>query len=72
MRVAPISFDFSNLAVTNAIALNSAVTGTALSQASSQTASIFTSGSSGLTADRVYFLANNNSTAGYVGFSAEL
>jgi hypothetical protein len=72
MRIAPTSLDFSNIAVTNAIALNSAVTGTALSQASSQTASVYTSGSSGLTADRVYFLANNNSTSGYVGFSAEL
>ena len=72
MRIAPTSIDFSTIAVTNAIALNSAVTGTALSQASSQTASVYTSGSSGLTADRVYFLANNNSTSGYVGFSAEL
>jgi hypothetical protein len=72
MRVAPTSVEFSTLAVTNAVALNSAITGLTLSQQSSQTASVYTSGSSGLTADRVYFLANNNSTAAYIGFSAEL
>jgi hypothetical protein len=72
MRVAPTSVEFSTLAVTNAVALNSAITGLTLSQQSSQTASVYTSGSSGLTADRVYFLANNNSTAAYIAFSAEL
>lgn len=74
MRVNPTSLDYGNLAIvsqgTGIIAFSSLVFGTNTG-ASSQT-TLYSTGSSGLTANRPYSLGNNNSTSGYLGLSAEL
>ena len=72
MRIAPTTIDYSTIAITNAIALNTAITVIVVSQASALTVSLFATGSSVLVANYPYFLANNNSTSAYIGFSAEL
>ena len=72
MRIAPTSVDYSTLG------LNVPGSGVAISsvtinggETSQDTASINIT-SSGLTANRVYFLLLNGSSSGYLGFSAEL
>jgi hypothetical protein len=72
MRVAPTAIDYSTLIITNAALFNTTITTVAISQASSQSASVYVGGATGLTQAYPYFLGNNNSTSGYVGFSAEL
>jgi hypothetical protein len=74
MRVAPTAVESSNLAITiestsstatTAVTLNAAGVGPYASAAT-------TTVTSGLTANRPYDLTNNNNTAGYIAFSAEL
>ena len=72
MRIAPTSVEFSTLGITDAAAFISAISAITISQASSQTTNVYTSGSSSLVLSRSYFLGNNNSTSGYIAFNAEL
>ena len=71
MRVIPTSIDFSNLGVNDGVTLT-ALTGLTFSQASPDYASLATSGATGLTQYRPYWIRANNNTAAYLGFSAEL
>ena len=71
MRAIPTSIDFANLGVNDGVTLT-ALTGLTFSQASPDYASIATSGATGLTQYRPYWIRANNNTAGYLGFSAEL
>ena len=72
MRVPATSVDFSNLSVGDYINAGEAITGVTIDHASPLINAISTTGSSSLTQYRSYGLRNNNSTAGYIGFSAEL
>ena len=73
MRVAPTSVDYSTLAVQDGVT-RIAVTSLSLATAHNMPdrATVFAVVSSGLTQYRLYFLEQNNNTAGYLGFSAEL
>jgi hypothetical protein len=72
MRVAALTVDWSALGITDAISIQSAITGLTVAQANNLTNGVSTSGSSGLTQYRPYFLTNQNNAAGYIGFGAEL
>jgi len=75
MRVAPTSVDFSTLAL-QPFSGGSVLGVTALafdtSTGNTNWGSIIITVASGLTSDRVCRLVSNNSTSGYLGFSAEL
>ena len=73
MRVTPTTLDYSTLAVSD-ITSNTAITSLAINSGNSTPRIAFLSAgvSSGLTAFRPYFLRNNSSTSGYIGFGAEL
>jgi hypothetical protein len=71
MRVAPTSLDYANLALIDSGGAL-AVTSASLVHISALIAKINATVASGVTVNRPYFLINNNNTAGYVGFSAEL
>jgi hypothetical protein len=74
MRVGPTAVDYSTLILDNGFGTSAAVTTVVLTAncQSPTTGSISLNVASGLTADRNYQIENNNSTAGYIGFSAEL
>lgn len=74
MRVVPTSIDYSTVVLYDGVSLIS--TGLVLAllsqQSGVQVGSINASGITGLTQYRPYFIINNASASGYVGFSAEL
>lgn len=74
MRVVPTSIDYSTVILYDGVSLIS--TGLVLAllsqQSGVQVGSINASGITGLTQYRPYFIINNASASGYVGFSAEL
>jgi hypothetical protein len=70
--VAALTVDYSTLGVTDALSIQSAITSLTVTQASNLVNNLGTGGSSGLTTYRPYFLSNQASTAGYIGFGAEL
>ena len=73
MRVASTSVDFSTLAVYDVGgAAFYTITGVTLASASKSSNGVSATVASGLTTQRPFILATNNSTAGYIGFSAEL
>jgi hypothetical protein len=74
MRIAPTTLDYGNL-----LLLDSGFSGGgtqtlvfASSENSANMVQIMTTNATGLTAYRPVYLRNNNTTAGYIGFSAEL
>jgi hypothetical protein len=73
MRIAPTSVDYSNLQYSDTV---TGFVPTSISiqsvKSSNQIIAVDGAGLSGLTQFRVYELRNNNNSAGYVGFSAEL
>jgi hypothetical protein len=71
MRVIPTSIDYSSLAVDFSGVSASAVSAISGGQGTNLTSAL-TLTTTGLTQYRVYDLCNNNSTSGYLGFSAEL
>jgi len=71
MRINPSSVDFSGLAIDFSGSFASAVSAISLGQATTVNAGL-TCTTTGLTQYRVYDLCNNNNTAAYLGFSAEL
>lgn len=73
MRVIPTSIDYSTLAVNDGQTII-AITGVAFSAYESQVVAYpeFTIGSASLTQYRPYHINNNNNSAAYLGFSAEL
>ena len=73
MRTIPTSVDYSTLAMFDGVTFT-AVTSLTLSsnQNTPDTALVIPVVASGLTQYRPYFLTNNNSTSGYIGFNAEL
>jgi hypothetical protein len=73
MRTVPTSLDYASLALTdevNALAVVTLVVGNT-NQASINGSNLAIT-TSGLTQYRTYFLVNNSTTAGYLGFNAEL
>jgi hypothetical protein len=72
MRTAALTIDFSNLGITDAISIQTAITSVINSQANNLTNALSTFGSSGLTQYRPYFLSNQNNANGYIGYGAEL
>ena len=73
-RVAPTSVDYSNLLLDDGAGGSAAVTSLILTGATGDASrgNITIGVASGLTTYRTYFLENNNNTAGYIGFNAEL
>jgi len=72
LRTAPTAVDYSTLAL-SVSGSSQAVTGIALDNISSTNATIVVTCASGsYTTGQIVFLINNNSTSGYLGFSAEL
>jgi len=74
MRIAPISFDYASLAVYDATAplvITSAGLGGGLST-TQNVVQLSLSATTGIIQYRPYQITNNNSTSGYLGFSAEL
>lgn len=71
MRVVPTSVDFSTLANYRPGAVN-AISALAIDSGSSSTQVASVNGTSTATSGTFYQLSNNNSTSGYIGFSAEL
>ena len=72
MRVPPTSIDFSTLALADTVNAAVSLTGIATADPGRLGTSVQASVSSGLTVYRIYQLITNNSTSGYLGFSAEL
>lgn len=74
MRVSPTAVDYSTLILDNGFGTSAAVTAVTLTAncQSPTVGSIGVNVASGLTADRNYQIENNGSTAGYIGFTAEL
>jgi hypothetical protein len=71
MRTTPSSVDYSSLALYDQVAVT-AVTGVTIGNSTAGTTTVRATVASGLTVYRPYILLNNNSTSGYIGFSAEL
>jgi hypothetical protein len=71
MRVIPAAIDYSTLAVYDGTTLTAA-TSLALSNAGKDVSNVSFVVASGLTANRPYAVLTNNSTSGFLGFSAEL
>jgi hypothetical protein len=71
MRVIPTSIDYANLCLDLSGQAIFTISSLAGSQSTTYAYGVNV-GSTGLTQHRVYDLANNNNTAGYLGFSAEL
>jgi len=72
MRVAPTSIEQSTLEIVLLGTADYAFTGLALSESHNLTPNITATGATGLTQNRPYMLRANNSTAAFLGFSAEL
>jgi hypothetical protein len=74
MRIVPTSIDYSTVALYDGVSIISTSLSLALlsQQSGVQVGSINASGITGLTQYRFYFIINNASASGYVGFSAEL
>jgi hypothetical protein len=76
MRVAPTTFDYSNIALSDGATLNSTGTWTLATTSQTDNQALVGYGTLGgaatLTAFRPYFIQANNNSAAYVGFSAEL
>jgi hypothetical protein len=74
LRVSPTAVDYSTLILDNGFGTSAAVTAVTLTAncQSPTVGSIGVNVASGLTADRNYQIENNGSTAGYIGFTAEL
>jgi hypothetical protein len=72
MRINPTTIEYSTLAITDGYAYTLAVTNLVVSNSSVGTAALTATVASGATTTRPAFLANNNSTSGYLGFTAEL
>jgi hypothetical protein len=73
LRVTPSSFDFSNIAFFNVADTKFALTSPTLNGAQSNTShGIFSATISGGTANNVGRILSDNTTAGYIGFNAEL
>lgn len=71
MRIIPTSVDFANLAASDSAGTLSAVSAVGLSNSGNQVISVDCT-TTGMTTNRPGALVNNNNTAGYLGFSAEL
>jgi hypothetical protein len=73
MRVIPTSIDYANLNVSDTVT-NFTFSGLSINAANStpRLAFLIATGASGMTQFRPLFMRNNNNTAGYLGFSAEL
>jgi hypothetical protein len=71
MRVKPSSIDYSTLALFDSGTLTT-VTSVSAPATGSGAFMVAIGVASGLTAQRAYFVVSNNSTSGYIGFSAEL
>ena len=74
MRVAPTSVDYASLGASVYGAGPVAISSLSLSAVETTQNSMVVLGThaSGITTGKPYFIANNNNTAGYLGFSAEL
>jgi hypothetical protein len=72
MRVAPTSVDFSTLGVGDTIGYNLAVSALTINHAGITSNYLTATNATGATAQRTAFLQNKDSTAGYLGLSAEL
>ena len=73
MRVAPTALDFSTLAVQDIGSGGfTAITGATTNAPGTTGSQVNLTGASGLTQFRPYIVSTNNSTSGYLGFSAEL
>jgi hypothetical protein len=73
MRTVPTSVDFSTLAVVDAVTSTAVTSCTIDSNVSDNQFGVVTAGvASGLTQYRPYYLRQNASSGGYIGFSAEL
>lgn len=73
MRTVPSAIDYTQQQA-HLPGISNTVFGTVAisSDSDQQNPTIFAFGASGLTANRPYFLANNNNAAGYIGLTAEL
>jgi hypothetical protein len=73
MRVAPTSVDYSNLAIINTSSTLIAVSAVAINSSNNSNNRAHVEATvTGATANVYQTLENNNSTSGYIGFSAEL
>ena len=72
MRVAPTSVDYSTLGITDAVNYQLALSALTMPYASPSSVSLQANTAASQTALRTALLTNQNSTAGYLGFSAEL
>jgi hypothetical protein len=74
MRVTPTAIEFSTLAITDKIAGTWSITALTIDTASSSKFATFLTATavSGLASRSMCFIVNNSSTAGYLGFTAEL
>jgi hypothetical protein len=72
MRIYPASVDYSTLCIYDAVTITAISSLTLQSGAGSLNTTSINAAVTGATAFRPYFLAANNSTSAYIGFSAEL
>ena len=72
MRVAPTSVEYSTVIGYDGVSVLTAPTGIALDNSSNKVAKIGMTGFTAVVAYRPTWLLTNNSTSGYLGFSAEL
>lgn len=71
MRVAPTVLDYSSLIIKDS-GTSFSFSGFSINQSGASSVVLYSTGSTGLTQYRPYFLANNNTTSGYFGLGAEL
>ena len=72
LRLQPQAVDYSTLAISDGFAYTLAVSALALNHSTPTMAALMATHGSGATTGRTAFISNNNSTSGYIGFSAEL
>jgi hypothetical protein len=72
LRVSPTSIDFSTISAVDTSGTRYAISAATLNSVSSNTIGHINFTSSGMTAGRYCWIQNNNSAAGFLGFSAEL
>jgi hypothetical protein len=72
LRLQPQAVDYSNLAISDGYAYVLAISNLALNHSTPSMAALMATHSAGATTARTALICNNNSTSGYIGFTAEL
>ena len=72
LRAQPTAVDYSTIGIWDSTVATIAITNVALNNSGNNTTNVQVTCASGVVANRPYVILSNNSTSGFIGFSAEL